>query len=59
MSIKSARKVRIMLNKQDNLNIADVRVYGQGVNYSVLLNEEMSKNLLANETFTFGPYTIL
>jgi hypothetical protein len=47
-----ARKVRIMLNKQDNLNIADVRVYGQGVNYSVLLNEEMSKNLLANETFT-------
>lgn len=47
-----ARKVRIILNKQDNLNIADVRVYGQGVNYSVLLNEEMSKNLLANESFT-------
>ena len=47
-----ARRVRITLNKQDSLNIADVRVYGQGVNYSVLLNEEMSKNLLANENFT-------
>jgi hypothetical protein len=47
-----SRKIRIVLNKQDNLNIADVRVYGQAVNYSVLLNEEMSKNLLANAKFT-------
>jgi len=46
------RKIRIELNKTDQLNIADVRVYGQAVNYSLLLNEEMSKNLLANKTFT-------
>jgi hypothetical protein len=47
-----SRRVRIVLNKQDYLNIADVRVYGQAVNYSVLLNEEMSKNLLANKKFS-------
>jgi hypothetical protein len=41
-----ARKVHIVLNKNDVLNIGDVRVYGQQVNYSVLLNEEMSKNLI-------------
>jgi hypothetical protein len=46
-----SRRVRIVLNKPDHLNIADVRVYGQAVNYSVLLNEEMSKNLLANKKF--------
>ncbi len=46
-----ARKVRISLNRNDNLNIADVRVYGQAVNYSVLLNEEMNKNLLSNQQF--------
>jgi hypothetical protein len=46
-----ARKVRIVLNRNDSLNIADIRVYGQAVNYSVLLNEEMSKNLLSSEHF--------
>jgi hypothetical protein len=46
-----ARKVRISLNRNDSLNIADVRVYGQAVNYSVLLNEEMSKNLISSEKF--------
>jgi hypothetical protein len=46
-----ARRVRIVLNKTDFLNIADVRVYGQEVNYSVLLNEEMSKNLIFNKVF--------
>jgi hypothetical protein len=46
-----ARKVRIILNKNDVLNLADVRVYGQAVNYSVLLNEEMSKNLISTKVF--------
>jgi len=45
------RKIRIELDKTDQLNIADVRVYGQAVNYSLLLNEEMSKNLISNKTF--------
>jgi hypothetical protein len=46
------RKIRIELAKTDQLNIADVRVYGQVVNYSVLLNEEMSKNLIFSKTLT-------
>jgi hypothetical protein len=46
-----ARKVRIMCNTNTQLNIADVRVYGQAVNYSILLNEEMNKNLILNEQF--------
>ena len=45
------RKVRITSNKNTQLNIADVRVYGQAVNYSILLNEEMNKNLIYNEQF--------
>jgi hypothetical protein len=46
------RKVRIELQKIDNLNIANVRVYGQGVNYSLLLNEEMSKNVIQTKDLT-------
>jgi hypothetical protein len=47
-----SRKVRIELQKSDNLNIANVRVYGQGVNYSLLLNEEMSKNVIQTKDLT-------
>lgn len=47
-----ARKVRILASGESNLNIAEVKVYGQAVNYSVLLNEEMSKNLISSEEFT-------
>jgi hypothetical protein len=46
-----ARRVRILLNKESNLNLAEVKIYGQAVNYSILLNEEMSKNLISNKTF--------
>ena len=46
------RIIRIELNSRDNLNIATVRVYGQGVNYSILLNEEMSKNVFQSKQLT-------
>ncbi len=46
-----ARKVRIQRKDSESLNLAEVRVYGQSVNYSVLLNEEMSKNLISSEDF--------
>ncbi len=49
-----ARKVRIQLKKETQLNLSEVRVYGQAVNYSVLLNEEMNKNLLDNAELTNG-----
>lgn len=46
-----SRRVKILMNKQGNLNLAEVKVYGQAVNYSILLNEEMSKNLINTRNF--------